>query len=168
MKSYDVIRVAVEEPGVKAVAAALGVSPALVYKWCEPPADDADPDQSGAKNPLDRVREMYLLTKDIRLIRWLCNEAGGFFVSNPVPDLRKGLDEQICSETRSMVREFSELLDTVTESVEDEPGIDADEADQIRQKWEDLKACLEKFVIRCEKGHYNVKPPGGRGGERRG
>jgi len=165
MKSYDVIRQAVDEPGVKAVAAALKVSPALVYKWCEPPAGEDDPEQSGAKNPLDRVREMYLLTKDIRLIRWLCNEAGGFFVSNPVPEIRKSLDEQIFTETRSMVREFSELLDTVTESVEDEPGIDAEEADQIRQKWEDLKACLEKFVIRCEKGHYNVKPPGG-GGKR--
>ena len=165
MKSYDVIRQAVDEPGVKAVAAALKVSPALVYKWCEPPADVEDPEQSGAKNPLDRVREMYLLTKDIRLIRWLCNEAGGFYVSNPVPEIRKTLDEQIFTETRSMVREFSELLDTVTESVEDDPGIDADEADQIRQKWEDLKACLEKFVIRCEKGHYNLKPPGA-GGKR--
>jgi hypothetical protein len=164
MKSYDVIRQAVDEPGVKAVAAALKVSPALVYKWCEPPAGEDDPEQSGAKNPLDRVREMYLLTKDIHLIRWLCNEAGGFFVSNPVPEIRKSLDEQIFTETRSMVREFSELLDTVTESVEDEPGIDAEEADQIRQKWEDLKACLEKFVIRCEKGHYNAKPPGGSGG----
>src|SRR5207247_9618927 len=133
MKSYDVIRQAVDEPGVKAVAAALKVSPALVYKWCEPPAGEEDPDQSGAKNPLDRVRGTYLLTKDIRLIRWLCNEAGGFFVSNPVPDLRKSLDEQFFSETRSMVREFSELLDTVTESVEDEPGIDPEEADQIRQ-----------------------------------
>jgi hypothetical protein len=169
MKSYDVIRQAVDEPGVKAVAAALKVSPALVYKWCEPPADEEDPDQSGAKNPLDRVREMYLLTKDIRLIRWLCNQADGFFVSNPVPDIRKTLDEQIFTETRSMVREFSELLDTVTESVEDDPGIDPDEADQIRQKWEDLKACLEKFVIRCEKGHYNIKPHtgGGKKEERR-
>jgi hypothetical protein len=161
MKSYEVIRQAVDEPGVKAVAAALKVSPALVYKWCEPPADTEDPEQSGAKNPLDRVREMYLLTKDIHLVRWLCNEAGGFYVSNPVPDLRKTLDENIFTETRSMVREFSELLDTVTESVEDDPGIDPDEADQIRQRWEDLKACVEKFVIRCEKGHYaNLKPPG--------
>src|SRR5688572_3664241 len=58
MKSYEVIREATEEPGVKAVAAALGVSPALVYKWCEPPADSEDKDQSGAKNPLDRVAEM--------------------------------------------------------------------------------------------------------------
>ena len=158
MKSYDVIRHAVDEPGVKAVAAALRVSPALVYKWCEPPADEEDPDQSGAKNPLDRVREMFLLTKDIRLVRWLCNEAGGFFVSNPVPELRKSLDENIFAESRGMVREFSELLDTITESVEDKPGIDADEADQIRQKWEDLKACVEKFVISCERGHYD-RPP---------
>src|SRR5438045_8522757 len=107
MKSCDVIRAAVEEPGVKAVAAALGVSPALVYKWCEPPADVEDPEQSGAKNPLDRVREMYLLTKDIHLVRWLCNEAGGFYVSNPVPDLRKKLDERIFPETRGMVSDIS-------------------------------------------------------------
>jgi hypothetical protein len=157
MKSYEVIRQAVEEPGVKAVAAALKVSPALVYKWCEPPADQEDPDQSGAKNPLDRVREMYLLTKDIHMIRWLCNEADGFYVSNPVPELRKSLDEAIFNETRSMVREFSELLDAVTESVEHDPGIDPIEADTIREKWEDLKACVERFVISCEKGHYTLK-----------
>src|SRR6201991_4642876 len=130
MKSYDVIRQAVDEPGVKAVAGALKVSPALVYKWCEPPADTEDPDQSGAKNPLDRVREMYLLTKDIRLIRFLCNEAGGFFVANPVPPERT-IDQTIFSESRAMVRDFSELLDTVTESVEDDSHIDLEEADQI-------------------------------------
>jgi hypothetical protein len=161
MKSYEVIREAVDEPGVKAVAAALRVSPALVYKWCEPPADIDDPEQSGAKNPLDRVREMYLLTKDIHLVRWLCNEAGGFFVPNPVPELRKSLDENIFGESRSMVREFSELLDTVTESVEDKPGIDANEAGEIRQKWEDLKACVERFVISCERGHFD-RPTGQR------
>ena len=154
MKSYDVIRQAVDEPGVKAVAAALKVSPALAYKWCEPPAEKEDPDQSGAKNPLDRVREMYELTKDIRLVRWLCNCAGGFFVANPVPELRKSLDESIFGETRAMVRDFSELLDEITESIEDDSKIDAEEADQIRQKWEDLKAILERFVISCEKGLY--------------
>jgi hypothetical protein len=157
MKSYDVIRQAVDEPGVKSVAAALKVSPALVYKWCEPPAGEADPDQSGAKNPLDRVREMYLLTKDIRLVRWLCNEAGGFFVANPVPEIRRSVDEAIYNETRAMVRDFSELLDAVTESVEDDPDIDPDEADVIRQRWEDLKACVERFTISCEKGHYRLK-----------
>jgi hypothetical protein len=153
MKSYDVIRQAVDEPGVKAVAAALKVSPALVYKWCEPPADE-DADQSGAKNPLDRVREMFALTKDIRLIRWLCNEAGGFFVSNPDRALRRPKSESIFTETHNMVRDFSELLEAVTRSVEGDECIDIDEADEIRQKWEDLKAIVEHFVIGCERGLY--------------
>jgi hypothetical protein len=154
MKSYDIIREAVEEQGVKAVAAALKVSPALVYKWCEPPAEHADPDQSGAKNPLDRVRELYGKTRDIRLIRWLCNEAGGFFVTNPVPQNHKSRDESIFNETKTMVGEFSELLHAVTQSVEGDSKIDREEADEIRQKWEDLKACVEHFVIGCERGHF--------------
>jgi hypothetical protein len=131
MKSYEVIRQAVDELGVKAVAAALKVSPALVYKWSEPPAEHADPDQSGAKNPLDRVRELYLQTKDIHLIRWLCNEAGGFFVSNPVPEFRRCKDETIVGETKLMVRDFSELLETVTRSAEDSI-VGPEEADRIR------------------------------------
>lgn len=157
MKSYDVIRAAVDEPGVKAVAAALKVSPALVYKWCEPPAELEDPEQSGARNPLDRVRDMYHLTKDIRLVRWLCNEAGGFFIANPAPAAEQSIDQTIFSESRAMVRDFSELLDTVTESVEDDAHIDPQEADQIRQKWEDLKGTVERFVVSCERGHFHVK-----------
>jgi hypothetical protein len=162
MKSYEVIRLAVDEPGVKAVAAALKVSPALVYKWCEPLAEKDDPEQSGAKNPLDRVKEIYALTKDIRLVRWLCNEAGGFFIANPQLANCSSLDESIFGETRSMVREFSELLDTVTASFEDDKAIDLGEADEIRQKWEDLKGCVERFVIGCEKGHYQLRRKAGK------
>jgi hypothetical protein len=157
MKSHEVIRQAVDEPGVKAVAAALKVSPALIYKWCEPAAEKEDPDQSGAKNPLDRVVEMYRLTKDIKLVRYLCNAAGGFFVSNPDLQLRKSRDQEIYNETRTMVREFSELLDAVTASVEHDSSISVEDADKIRQRWEDLKACVEHFVIGCEKGQY-LKP----------
>jgi hypothetical protein len=157
MKSHEVLREAISEPGVKAVAAALKVSPALVYKWCEPPATDNEPDQSGARNPLDRVRDVYFMTKDIRIVRWLCNEADGFFVSNPVPDIRRSLDQQIYDETRQMFRSFSALLDEITSSTNDDPYIDNEEAELIRDKWEDLKACLERFVISCEKGHYHLK-----------
>ena len=49
MKSYEIIRNAVDDLGVKAVAAGLKVSSALVYKWCEAPAEHDDPDGSGAK-----------------------------------------------------------------------------------------------------------------------
>jgi hypothetical protein len=156
LKSHEVIRQAVDEPGVKAVAAALKVSPALLYKWCEPASAD-DPDQSGTRNPLDRVNHLYHITRDIRLIRWLCNQAGGFYVADPDLDIRPSIDQAIFNETRGMVRDFSQLLETVTASVEDDAQIDLGEADRIRQKWEDLKACVERFVISCERGHY--RPP---------
>jgi len=157
MKSHEVLREAINEPGVKAVASSLKVSQALVYKWCEPSSSLDDPDQSGARNPLDRVRDVYMMTKDIRIIRWLCNEADGFFVSNPVPDIRKSVDEHIYDETRMMFRSFSALLDEITASTTDDPYIDPKEAEDIRDKWEDLKACLERFVISCENGHYHKK-----------
>ena len=82
---------------------------------------------------------------------------GRVVVANPVPDLRRSLDETVFAQTRAMVRDFSELLEAVTESVEDDSLIDADEADDIRQKWEDLKACVEKFTVSCEKGHFHLK-----------
>jgi hypothetical protein len=160
MKSHEVLREAMNEPGVKAVAAALKVSPALVYKWCEPSDGDGDTDPSGTRNPLDRVRDIYDITKDGRVVRWLCNQAGGFFVSNPVPEIRKTVNEQIYDQTRLMFRTFSALLDEITESTEDDPYIDAEEAEEIRDKWEDLKATLEQFVVSCERGHYHIKKEG--------
>lgn len=157
MKSYEVIREAVQEPGVKAVAAALKVSAALVYKWCEPTPDDDAGEQSGAKNPLDRARDLYNTTRDIRLVRWLCNEAGGFYVANPAPEVGRSPDQTLFAASRKMVREFSSLLDAVTASVEDDNSVDRDEADDIRQKWEDLKMQVERFVISCERGLYHIK-----------
>lgn len=157
MKSYEIIREAVQEPGVKAVAAQLKLSAALVYKWCEPTPEDDVGEQSGAKNPLDRVRDLYNITRDIRLIRWLCNEAGGFFVTNPAIEPGRTAEQSIWQQSRKMVRDFSELLDAVNESVDDDHSVDRDEADEIRQKWEDLKMLVEQFVVGCERGLYHLK-----------
>ena len=65
--------------------------------------------------------------------------------------------KRIFTASRNMVRDFSQLLDTITASVEDDNHIDLEEADEIRQKWEDLKTLVEHFVIGCEKGHYHIK-----------
>lgn len=154
MKSFEVIKEAVDEPGVKAVAGAMKLSPGLVYKWCEPPADESTPDASGSRNPLDRVRDLYTLTKDIRLIRWLCNEAGGFFVANPPSKRADDPDKTVVLETRTIMRDFSELLDEITAAMENDDEIDQEEAIKIRQRWEDLKGLVEGFVVKCEKGHY--------------
>jgi len=155
MKSHEVIRQAVDEPGVKAVAAALKISAALIYKWCEPIYDATAPDQSGAKNPLDRVIDLHRITKDERIVRWICNEAGGFFVQNPLTDSKQSRDEVLFQQTRNMMRDFSELLDAVSGAHANDGRIDAKESDVIRQRWEDLKALAERFVVSCEKGRFH-------------
>jgi ElaB/YqjD/DUF883 family membrane-anchored ribosome-binding protein len=78
-------------------------------------------------------------------------------VPNPVPDLHKNTEQSIFGRTRQMMSEFSDLLDAVHESLSDDSSVDNEEADVIRQKWEDLKATAEAFVMACEKGHYTLK-----------
>lgn len=156
--SYDVIREACEELGIKAVARILGVSTALVYKWCEPPETSAEREASGALNPLDRVRALYEATRDIRLVRYVTNAAGGFFMANPSPPPNAGARWCAVMETQAIVRKFSELLDAVTQSVET-PGITEDEARQIREEWEDLKAWVERFTVACERGYLREQNP---------
>lgn len=160
VKSWEVLREAIEPIGVKAVAARLKLSTALVYKWCqEPPTDD--PDASGARNPLDRLRTVYEATHDPRLINWICHVAGGFFVDNPrvEPSAREG---QLLTTTQRVVQDFGQLLTDISHGIEDDGMISAEEAEQIRQSWERLKTQAECFVVACEQGLYGeIKPKKG-------
>ncbi len=155
MKSWAVLREAADRVGVKAVAAKLNVSTALVYKWCqESPTDD--PDASGARNPLDRLKTIYDATQDSRIINWLCNGADGFYVPNP--QVEPGAEEeQLLSTTQRMVRDFGILLSDISRSIEDDGLITGDEPDRIRQSWERLKSQAECFVVACERGMYGTR-----------
>lgn len=155
MKSYEVLGQAIEKVGVKTLAAKLKLSTALVYKWCqESPGDD--PGASGARNPLDRIRDIYDATQDELLINWICNIADGFFVRNPdfKPSERQ---EQLLDATQRMVREFGDLLQVVSRSFENDGQISREEAENIRQTWETLKRQAEGFVVACERGFYAAK-----------
>lgn len=155
MKSWEILREATEKVGVKALAAKLGLSTALVYKWCqESPKDDAG--SSGARNPLDRLQEIFEITRDDRVINWLCHESGGFFVRNP--DVKPGEEEEhLLSTTQKVVEEFGKMLSHVSRSYENDGQITPDEADSIRQTWEQLKTTAECFVVACEQGMYRRK-----------
>jgi hypothetical protein len=154
--SWELLREAIDRVGVKAIAARLNVSTALVYKWCQEPRTTDDPDGSGARNPVDRVRLLYLLTKDERIINWLCSAAGGFFVPNPRADARDR-DEQLLGTTQLMIQEFGQLLADISRSIENDGVITTPEAGTIRQSWERLKMQTEAFVVACERGQY-AKP----------
>lgn len=151
MHSYEVLRDASEKVGVKVLAKNLRLSPALVYKWCEAPESEDD-ENSGTRNPLDRVCEIVRLTGHTPVVNWLCHEAGGFYVKNPKP---RGADTEadLLEATQQMVQAFSKMLSEVSRSAEDSQ-ISPGEADRIRDSWEKLKSTAETFVVACERGFY--------------
>lgn len=154
MNSWQVLREAADRIGVKALAARLNLSTALVYKWCQEPPSDQDPDGSGARNPLDRLRAIYAATGDPNIINWLCKAAEGFFVPNPVAHQGDTAGQLLVS-THRMVQEFGELLTEITRGIDDDGRISGDEAARIRRSWERLKSQAEQFVVACERGFYD-------------
>lgn len=150
MESHEVLKKSVSDLGVKSVASDLGLSTSLIYKWCQP-TDSKD--ASGADNPLDRLTKMYEVTGDKSPIEWLCRQADGYFVENVKPEDIDAIP--LLHMTRRIVREFSELLDVLTESIENDGRIDLLESEKIRNEWEQLKSSAESFVSACEEGVYD-------------
>lgn len=154
MRSHEVLKSAVDAVGVKALAAELRLSSALIYKWCQE-WDPTDPDASGARNPLDRLADIVRFTNNRDVVNWLCHEAGGYFVPNP-SEPPADVSTELLVNTQRLVKEFSQLLLTVTKSIEDDGKIEPDEADRIRNAWELFKTTVEAFAVACERGLYRA------------
>ena len=80
MDSSEVLKTAIQPKGVKAIAAEMNLSTSLIYKWCQA---NSTPEDSGADNPLDRLDRLMKLTDRKGIVEWICQQSGGFFVSNP-------------------------------------------------------------------------------------
>ena len=158
MRSHEVLRQAADVIGVKALAAKLRLSPALVYKWCQE-FDADDPDGGGARNPLDRLAEIVQATGDVDVVNWLCHHADGFFVPNPAPP-PNDLSTELILNTQRLVVEFGQMLTTVSKSIEDDGAIQPVEAERIRDAWESLKRTAEGFTIASERGLFDRPPDG--------
>ncbi|AKJ63458.1 phage regulatory CII family protein [Kiritimatiella glycovorans] len=146
MESHEIFREAMNRTGIKTIAGHLRLSTSLLYKWCQP---SDTPDASGAANPLDRVRHFCAFTGDASPVMWLCEQCGGYFVRNPDPG-EAPPDLMMLDETRRIVREFSQLFDAITKSLDEDGTVSPCEAERIRREWEDLKRVGEGFVRACE------------------
>lgn len=151
MESHEVLKVSLEEVGIKMAAHKLGLSQSMIYKWCQPDGDDG----ARAVNPLDRVLELVQLTKSTTLLEWLCQQSGGYYVANPPTNLSSPVE--VLQATQRMVSEFSMLLSSVTQSLSDDQAISADEAKEIRRIWQNLKSVGEYFVASSEAGRFHFK-----------
>ncbi|HOA72744.1 MAG TPA: hypothetical protein PL151_11200 [Phycisphaerae bacterium] len=152
-RSDEVLKRAADKIGVKALAAELKLSPALVYKWCQP-FDPEDPDSSGTRNPLDRLAQIIELTGDVDLVNWVCHQAGGFFTPNP--EVEQGrFRRDLLMGAQGLVKEFSDMLEEVSRAMADDGAITPTEAARIRKHWEVLKRVAEHFVVCAEAGLFH-------------
>jgi hypothetical protein len=149
MESFEVLRASMKTAGIKAVSAEMNLSASLLYKWCE---ESGNLDSNKVYNPLDRILNLYEITGDTNPISWLCQQTGGFLVKNPLA--KESKNTPVIRATQGLLKEFSEVLEAVSKSLDDDGEIDQEEAEKIRNEWEDLKEATESFVVACEKGIY--------------
>ena len=154
MQSHEVLREVLKQTSAKQVAADMGLSLSLIYKWAEPPADDSG---SGANNPLDRVGQLIKSTQDTRIAQWICEQSGGFFIKNPQLIQHTG---HLIPLTNDIVQDFADMLATIAMSSADNV-ITPQEAKTIRHRWEQLKSVTESFVRAAESGNFEnlAQPP---------
>ncbi len=156
MQSHELLREVFQKCSPKQVAADLGLSLSMIYKWAEPPDPAAG---SGSTNPLDRIEALLRCSKDPRLVQWICQRAGGFFILNP--KINKPHPSFLIPATNEIVQEFADLLAVIATAAADNQ-ITRHESHQIRARWEELKAVTEGFVACCEEGNFlplKEKPP---------
>jgi hypothetical protein len=149
MQSHELLREVIQKTSAKQVSADLNLSLSMIYKWAEP--DDGD--GSGAVNPLDRIEQMIRSTNDRRLVQWICERAGGFFILNPRTN--KPHPDYLIPATNEIVQEFADLLAVIAAAAADNQ-ITSKEAKNIRARWEELKSVTEGFVACCEEGNFSA------------
>ncbi|MCP5525517.1 MAG: hypothetical protein H7A47_01755 [Verrucomicrobiales bacterium] len=147
MRSHELLREVYQSSSPKQIAGDLGLSLSLVYKWAEPPEGQG----SGATNPLDRIEILLRATNDVRLVQWICERAGGFFIKNPKSNWAH--PEFLVPATNQIVQEFADLLAVIAKAAADNEVSPA-ESKAIRARWEDLKSVTEGFVRCCEEGNF--------------
>ena len=145
MQSHELLREVFDKKPAKEVSADLELSTSMIYKWAQPPTNDG-----GIGNPLDRIEALLHSTGDERIVQWICQRAGGFFIRNPghLPH-----PHFLIPATNQIVQEFADLLAVVATAASDNQITPA-EAKQIRARWEELKTVTEEFVACCEEGNF--------------
>ena len=149
MQSHELLREVFQKTSAKQVSADLGLSLSMIYKWAEPDEGTG----SGSTNPLDRIEALLRSTNDPRLVQWICQRAGGFFISNP--RTTNPHPDYLIPATNEIVQEFADLLAVIATAAADD-NISPPEAKKIRARWEDLKSVTEGFVRCCEEGNFSA------------
>lgn len=148
MQSHEVLHEVIHHGNAKEIAAGVGLSISLIYKWGEPAEAG-----SGTANPLDRIEALIRATNDVRIVQWICERAGGFFIKNPKSSWPH--PHFLIPATNQIVQEFADLLAVIAAAAADN-SINKQESKSIRARWEELKVVTEGFVRCCEEGNFSM------------
>jgi hypothetical protein len=148
MKSHELIRELLQHANAKQLAAEMGLSASLIYKWAEP----GEAGGSGSVNPLDRVEQLARMTDGARVAQWVCACADGYYVKNPKAHTG-GEPHSLVTASHEIVQEFADVLSTVSAAATDNK-ITKTEAKDIRARWQHLQSVTEEFVRGCEQGDF--------------
>ena len=111
MQSHELLREVFKTASAKQVAAETGLSLSMIYKWAEPPDTGTG---SGTDNPLDRIEALWKSTEDPRLLQWICERGGGFFIKNPKANWPHPF--QVIPATNQIVQDFADMLGVIAEA----------------------------------------------------
>tara|TARA_R100000808_G_scaffold4637_1_gene14871 strand:+ start:49 stop:465 length:417 start_codon:yes stop_codon:yes gene_type:complete len=138
MQSNEVVKQAIGKD-TKEISKELKVSLETVYKWSD----------GSLRDPLQRVVKLYQKTNDINLIKYICSEAGGYFV--------KCYDSDQCKDINllpALAKEFGEMITELGKSLAD--GVITDEERfKIKKEWSDLVSLMEGLFDAIDSGKFN-------------
>src|SRR5438094_5879328 len=124
----------------------MGRSLSMMYKWAAPDNGAG----RGAANTLDRIEALVRCTDDTRIVHWICERAGGFFIKNPKATWPHPI--HLMPATNQIVQEFADLLAVIATAATDN-HITKQEAKTIRARWEECKQGTEVFGQCCAEGN---------------
>ncbi|HSH92775.1 MAG TPA: phage regulatory CII family protein, partial [Roseimicrobium sp.] len=125
MQSHELLQEVFDKTSPKQISSELGLSLSLIYKWAEPNENGG----SGSTNPLDRIEALVQATGDERIVQWICERAGGFYIRNPKAHWPH--PHHLIPATNRILQEFADLLSVIATAAGDN-HISPDESKKIR------------------------------------
>jgi len=148
-ESYEALEETIRRDSTP-VAIALHQSDRLVRRWKERPCTEEDFNQSGARNPLDRLSIIIETIERIDPerahlpIKWLCARFS-FFPPVKLPEV-KGCPETVQTALLSWTREFGETCQEVSKSLADGQVSRCEMKRIYREFLEDFEAGMGLFM----------------------
>lgn len=134
---------------IKDLAGEMGLSAAFLYKWCQADGGRA----SGGFNALMRISALTRITKDLRPVKWLCSDAGGYYVHNP--EVKAGKVVPLSLAEMKVVHDFAQMIAFLTK-LAGRKKLSREDVEFVREHWDELKSLMEGFVCSCEKGTFGL------------